>query len=182
VANRIALLRGINLGPNRRVAMADLRRLLADAGHEDVRTHLQSGNVLLTSDAPPEKLQRDLRKQIDEALGIDVEVVVRSRAELADAIERNPFAREAADQPKRLQVSFCDAEPDPAIAAKLEEAAAGGERVAVSGREIYAWHPDGIQRSVLAKQLADRRLGVTTTARNWNTVTKLLEMADEDAS
>jgi uncharacterized protein (DUF1697 family) len=181
VANRIALLRGINLGPNRRVAMADLRRLLTDAGHEDVRTHLQSGNVLLTSDTPPQQLERELREQIDEALGLDVEVVVRSRDELADAIERNPFAKQAAGEPKRLQVSFCSAEPDAAIAGKLEEAAAGGERVAVSGREIYAWHPDGIQRSVLAKQLADRRLGVTTTARNWNTVTKLLELADETA-
>jgi uncharacterized protein (DUF1697 family) len=178
VANRIALLRGINLGPNRRVAMADLRRLLADAGHEGVRTHLQSGNVLLTSDVPPGKLERRLREEIDAALGIDVEVVVRSRDELADAIERNPFAEDAAEQPKRLQVSFCSAEPDAAIAQKLEEAAAGGERVAISGREIYAWHPDGIQRSVLAKLLADRRLGVTTTARNWNTVTKLLELAD----
>ena len=178
MANRIALLRGINLGPNRRVAMADLRRLLADAGHEDVSTHLQSGNVLLTSDTPPEELERRLREEIDAALGIDVDVVVRSRDELADAIERNPFAREATDEPKRLQVSFCSAEPDPAIAEKLEEAAAGRERVAISGREIYAWHPDGIQRSVLAKQLADRRLGVTTTARNWNTVTKLLELAD----
>ena len=180
MANRIALLRGLNLGPNRRVAMADLRRLLADAGHEDVRTHLQSGNVLLRSDTPPQELERRLREQIDAALGIDVEVVVRSRDELADAIERNPFAREAAEQPKRLQVSFCSAEPDAAIAERLEEAAAGGERVAVRGREIYAWHPNGLQRSALTKALTDKRLGVTATARNWNTVTKLLELADDD--
>jgi uncharacterized protein (DUF1697 family) len=179
VANRIALLRGINLGPNRRVAMADLRRLLEEAGHDDVRTHLQSGNVLLTSDTPPEKLERELREQIDAALGIDVEVVVRSRDELADAIERNPFAREAAEQPKRLQVSFCSAEPGEDVLSKLEEAAAGGERVAIRGREIYAWHPEGIQRSRLAQLLGDRRLGFTATARNWNTVTKLLELADE---
>jgi uncharacterized protein (DUF1697 family) len=176
--NRIALLRGINLGPNRRVAMADLRRLLSDAGHEDVSTHLQSGNVLLTSDAPPAELEQQIREQIAAALGIDVDVVVRTRDQLADAIARNPLAAVAKSEPKRLQVSFCSSAPAAKVAGRLEEAAAGGERVAVSGREIYAWHPDGIQRSQLAKLLADRRLGVTTTARNWNTVTKLLELAD----
>jgi uncharacterized protein (DUF1697 family) len=178
MANRIALLRGINLGPNRRVAMADLRALLADAGHAGVRTHLQSGNVLLDSDAPPERLERELRKQIAAALDIDVEVVVRTRDELADVIARNPLAR-VADNPKRLQVSFLDAEPDAALARELAETAAGGERVEVSGREIYAWHPDGIQNSALARLLAGSKLGVTATSRNWNTVTKLLELAGD---
>jgi uncharacterized protein (DUF1697 family) len=178
VANRIALLRGINLGPNRRVPMAELRALLADAGHEDVRTHLQSGNVLLTSRTAPAKLERELREQIDAALGVDVEVVVRTRDELAGAIQGNPLA-DVADDPKRLQVSFCSAEPGEDVLARLEEAGKGGERVAVRGREIYAWHPDGIQRSKLAQLLGDRRLGFTATARNWNTVTKLLELADE---
>jgi uncharacterized protein (DUF1697 family) len=177
MANRIVLLRGINLGSSRRVAMADLRALLTDAGHADVRTHLQSGNVLLTSDAAPEQLEREIGAQIADALGIDVEVVVRTRDELADAIARNPLAG-VADDPKRLQVTFLSAAPRAAAVRELDDAAAGQERVEVSGREVYAWHPDGVRRSELAKRLGSGRLGGTATARNWNTVTKLLELAD----
>jgi uncharacterized protein (DUF1697 family) len=174
----IALLRGINLGPSRRVAMGELRELLSSHGHGDVRTHLQSGNVVLTSDLKPEELGRVLERQIAEGLGIDVEVVVRTREQLAEVVKRNPLA-DVADNPKRLQVSFLSGKIDRAAAKRLEDAAAPPERCVVRGREIYAWHPDGIHTSELAKQLGDRRLGVTATARNWNTVTKLLELADE---
>jgi uncharacterized protein (DUF1697 family) len=172
---QIALLRGVNLGPNRRVAMAALRELLSGHGHEDVRTLLQSGNVVLSSTLKPPRLERLLAEQIAEGFGFDVPVVVRTRDELAEVIERNPLA-EVADDPKRLQVTFLSAEPDPAAIAGLEDVALGGERFVVSGREIYAWHPDGLARSELAKQLAGRK--VAGTARNWNTVTKLLALAD----
>jgi uncharacterized protein (DUF1697 family) len=174
----IALLRGVNLGPSRRVAMGELRELLAAHGHADVRTHLQSGNVLLTSDLAPDELARELERQIGEGLGLDVEVVVRTREQLADVVARNPLA-EVVDDPRRLQVSFLSAELDPRTAQEVAATAVGPERCVVSGREIYAWHPNGIRDSALARQLADRRLGVTATARNWNTVTKLLELAGD---
>ena len=108
----------------------------------------------------------------------NVAVVVRSRAELADVVARDPFAGIAGD-PRRYQVTFLSAVLDPARAAELAAVALAPERVIVSGREIYAWHPSGVGPSALAKLLSDRRLGVTATARNWNTVTKLLELADE---
>jgi uncharacterized protein (DUF1697 family) len=174
----VALLRGINLGPSRRVSMPELRALLERLGYGDVRTLLQSGNVVLTSDAPATKLERDLARQIAAELGIETDVVVRTRDELADVVERNPLAG-VADDPRRYQVSFLSGEPDAAVVRELEQADVAPERFVVSGREIYAWHPDGIQRSQLAKLLSDRRLGVTATARNWNTVTKLLALADE---
>lgn len=177
MARQILLLRGINLGARRRVSMADLRALLTEAGHADVRTHLQSGNVLLTSDEPPERLGELVECQIQAALGLEVPVVVRTRDEVADVVAANPLAG-VADDPKLLQVSFLSAAPAPGVAEELEAADVAPERVAVWGREIYAWHPNGIQGSPLARILSDRRLGVTATARNWATVTKLLELAD----
>ncbi|MDQ3678504.1 MAG: DUF1697 domain-containing protein [Actinomycetota bacterium] len=174
---RIALLRGINLGSRRRVAMSELRDLLTSLGYEDVRTYLHSGNVVLTSDLPDERLERELEQQIEAKLGVDPRVVVRTRDELADVVARDPFGEVAADT-KRYQVTFLSAEPSPERVRELADLDVAPERFVVSGREIYAWHPDGIQRSKLAAALTDRRLGVTATARNWNTVTKLLALAD----
>jgi uncharacterized protein (DUF1697 family) len=178
MARQIALLRGINLGSRRRVAMAELRDLLNGLGYGDVRTLLQSGNVVLTSTAAPARLERELEAQIAAGLGVDVQVIVRTRDELADVIEHNPLAG-VADDPKRYQVSFLSAEPDREIVRELVAADVAPEQVAVRGREIYAWHPEGIQRSPLAKLISDPRLGVTATARNWNTVTKVLALADD---
>jgi uncharacterized protein (DUF1697 family) len=175
---QIALLRGINLGSHKRVGMGPLRELLAGLGYGDVRTYLQSGNVVLTSQASPERLQRELEQQIADELGLETRVLVRTRDELADVIERDPLAG-VADNPKRYQVSFLSAEPDAEVVRALGGVDVAPERFVVSGREIYTWHPDGIQRSQLNKVLSDRRLGVTATARNWNTVTRLLALADE---
>jgi uncharacterized protein (DUF1697 family) len=175
---QIALLPAVNLGSHKRVAMGQLRELLAGLGYGDVRTYLQSGNVVLTSPASPERLERELEQQIAGELGLETRVLVRTRDELADVIERDPLAG-VADDPKRYQVSFLSAEPDAEVVRELGGVDVAPERFVVSGREIYTWHPDGIQRSKLNKVLSDRRLGVIATARNWNTVTKLLALADE---
>ena len=173
---QIALLRGINLGARNRVSMPELRELLSGLGHEDVKTLLQSGNVVLTSDETGEALEQALEAAITEELGVESRVVVRTVRELAGVVERDPFG-EVADDPKRYQVSFLSAKPKAAVVKALEAADVAPEQAVVSGREIYAWHPEGIQRSPLAKLLTDEKLGVTATARNWNTVTKLLELA-----
>lgn len=178
MTTKIALLRGINLGSSRRVAMADLRDLLTKLGYGDVRTYLQSGNLVLTSDSPSDRLARELEEQIATNLGVDTKVIVRTRDELADVIERDPLA-DVVEDPKRYQVSFLSAEPDERPLRELAALDVTPEQFVVSGREIYAWHPDGIQRSQLAAALSDKRLGVTVTARNWNTVTKLLALASD---
>ncbi|MEO8688962.1 MAG: DUF1697 domain-containing protein [Solirubrobacteraceae bacterium] len=175
---QIALLRGINLGARNRVSMPDLRELLTGLGHEDVKTLLQSGNVVLTSDETGEQLEQALEAAIARELGVESRVIVRSARELAAVVKRNPLA-DVADDPKRHQVSFLSAKPEAAVVRALEAADVAPEQVVVHGREIYAWHPGGIQRSPLVKLLTDRELGVTATARNWNTVTKLLELARE---
>ena len=174
---QIALLRGINLGSRNRVSMPELRELLTGHGHGDVRTLLQSGNVVLTSRLSPRRLERELQKQIAAGLGVDTPVVVRTRDELAEAIERDPFGAEA-DNPKLYQVTFLTERPSAALARELAELDVAPERIELIGRELYTWHPDGIQRSKVDRLRTGDRLP-TGTARNWNTVTKLLELADE---
>jgi uncharacterized protein (DUF1697 family) len=181
---QIVLLRGINLGAHRRVAMPALRELLTEAGLGDVRTYLQSGNAVLDSNTSPAQVARLCERRIANRFGFDVEVIVRTRNELAAVVERNPLG-EVATNPKRYQVSFLSAELDPETVAELGSAAAASERFVAVGRELYAWHPDGVARSKLWNKLASKGLEtgagvkVTATARNWATVTKLLEMADE---
>jgi uncharacterized protein (DUF1697 family) len=178
MSQRILLLRGINLGPNRRVAMPKLREVLSEAGMKDVRTYVQSGNVVVSSGKSPDGLARDTERAIAEEFGFDVDVVVRTRDELAAVVELNPLGH-VATNPKRYQVSFLSAEPNPEIVQQMAALAAESERFVAIGRELYAWHPEGVARSKLWAGLAGTKLGVTATARNWTTVTTLLEMADQ---
>jgi uncharacterized protein (DUF1697 family) len=172
----ILLLRGINLGPRRRVAMPELRSALADAGFEDVRTYVQSGNVVLMSSRSPARVGTEVERLIAERFGFEVDVIVRSADELAEVVARNPLGDVAVD-PKRYQVSFLDAELDSSVLSRLEAAAADSERLVAIGRELYAWHPAGVARSKLWAALAGKGLGVRATARNWTTVCALHEMA-----
>ena len=177
-SSQILLLRGINIGPNKRIAMPELRTLLTDAGFEDVQTYVQSGNVVLSSSLSANRLGARCEKLIAERFGFDVDVIVRTADDLAEVVRLNPLA-DVAENPKRYQVSFCDGEPDGAAVERAAAAAAPGERLVAVGRELYAWHPDGVGRSKMSTKLAGSGLGVRATARNWTTVTTLLEMAGE---
>ena len=172
MARQIVLLRGINLGSKRRVAMPKLRQVLEDAGYDDVQTYVQSGNVVLSTGKSSKQTARAVEKLIDEQFGIDVPVVVRTKGELAAVVRANPLESVAKD-PKRYQVTFFEAKPDSKLSRKLDELALEEEKLAHTGREIYAWHPAGIARSKVWNELA--RSG--GTSRNWTTVTKLLELA-----
>jgi uncharacterized protein (DUF1697 family) len=176
VARLVVLLRGINIGSRNRIAMPALREALEDDGFDDVVTYLQSGNVVLSATGAAADAAKRSERVIEKSFGLDIDVVVRTRAQLAKVVELDPLGDVAKD-PKRYQVSFLSAKPSAATMRKLEEIAAPSERVVLAGREIYAWHPDGIGRSRLWTLLAGRGLGVTATARNWTTVTKLLELA-----
>lgn len=156
--------------------MPELRALLTDAGFEEVRTYVQSGNVVLVSDVAADELAVRCEALIAERFGFEVDVIARTVKELAEVVRRNPLA-DVADNPKRYQVSFLDAEPDPEAVRQLAAAATDSERLVSIGRELYAWHPEGIGRSKMWNQLAGTGLGVRATSRNWTTVTTLLEMA-----
>jgi uncharacterized protein (DUF1697 family) len=176
--NHILLLRGINLGARNRIAMADLRGVLEDAGFEDVRTYLQSGNVVVSSTAKSDDVARKTKRLIATHFDLDIAVVVRSRAQLAKIVERNPLQK-VAKNPKRYQVSFLASKPGRDVIERVEAAAEPPEQVVAIGREIYAWHPETIARSRLWTLLAGQKLGVIATARNWTTVTSLLALADD---
>lgn len=174
----IALLRGINLGPRNRIAMAELRDALGHAGYEGVRTYVQSGNVVLESDEAPTALEQSIEGLIADRFELKIPVVARTRDELAEVIERNPLKGVATD-PKRYQVSFLAEPLDAERLEQLNAVATESERLVADGRELYAWHPDGVARSKLWAKLAGTGLGVKATARNWTTVETLLAMADE---
>jgi uncharacterized protein (DUF1697 family) len=178
MAVHVALLRGINLGSSRRVAMADLRALLTEAGYDDVRTHLQSGNVVLSAGAKPEALAEALETLLAERFGMEIPVVVRSRAQLESVVQHDPLG-DVADDPKKYVVTFLSGEPDASFVRTIADGDHDPERFAAHGHDLYTWHPNGIQKSKLARLVGDKRLGVTATARNWTTVTRLLEMASE---
>jgi uncharacterized protein (DUF1697 family) len=158
--------------------MADLRELLDGHGYQDVRTHLQSGNVLLTADVSADRLRTRLERELAAGLGFDVEVIVRTRAELARVVARDPLAGVAED-PSRYLVTFLAAKPAAKLVRDVRALEVEPERVVVSGREVYSWHPQGIQDSPLAKLLSKTGVSAAGTNRNWRTVTKLLELADE---
>jgi uncharacterized protein (DUF1697 family) len=170
LARQIVLLRGINLGSRRRVAMRELRDVLEDAGFGDVETYVQSGNVVLTSGRAPKQTARAVERLIQKHFRLDVPAVVRTKGELAKVVKDSPFE---ADNPKLYQVTFFETAPGTSLIRKLEELATDRERLAHSGREIYALHPAGIARSKMWNEIA-RAPG---TSRNWTTVTKLLELA-----
>jgi uncharacterized protein (DUF1697 family) len=178
VARLIVLLRGVNIASRNRISMPDLRKALEEEGFDDVSTYVQSGNVVLTSRASAKQLGTDVERVLADWFDLDVKVVVRTRAELAAVVKRNPFGK-VATNPKLYQVTFLEKAPTAELARKLEAVAAGKEQVAHIGRELYAWHPDGVARSKLAALMAGKGLGVTATARNWRTVTKLLELAEQ---
>jgi uncharacterized protein (DUF1697 family) len=177
VGRFVVLLRGVNLAGRNRVSMPALREALGDADFTDIATYVQSGNVVLTSRKAAERVGRDVERLLAERFDLEIRVVVRTRAELAAVVHRDPFAKIATDT-KRYQVTFLESPLRADVVRKLEGVATDRERVKHVGREVYAWHPDGVGRSKLAVLLAGNGLGVTATARNWRTVTKMLELAD----
>jgi uncharacterized protein (DUF1697 family) len=170
----VALLRGINVGRARQVDMGRLRDVLSARGHGDVRTHVRSGNVILDSGLAEAELAADLTAAITAEFGFDVPVVVRSGREFAGVVAGNPFEGIATDAARYL-VTFMAEPPDAEKLAALPPADSG--EYVVSGRELYLWLPDGIQGTPLASWKWDRLLGRRGTARNWNTVTTLAQLA-----
>ncbi len=165
----IALLKGINVGDNRRLAMADLKAALTDAGFDDVRTILASGNVVL--DVPqtdPAALEAQLSSETSSRLGVFTDYMVRDADQWRAMIEANPFPDAAEREPGHLLVVVTKTEVDETKAKAYLESYGGPERVVIIGREVFIHYPDGQGTS----RLSIPRLG-NGTARNWNTVTRL---------
>lgn len=173
----VALLRGINVGGHTKLAMADLRRLLEDLGHDEVRTYIQSGNVVFTSDrTDPDALGAQLRERLQAELGVSPTVLIRTREQLAAIAAENPYTEQAAADPTKVHVGFLSSEPDDPSVFAFDADVYAPEELMLGEGVVYLHLPHGMGRSRLAADLGKRRSGVEVTVRNWRTVVKLLEM------
>ncbi len=171
----IALLRGINVGGSHLLPMKELVTILGRLGCEDVKTYIQSGNVVLrhASDAAP--LAVEIRDAIEAAKGFAPQVFLITAADLVDAAAANPFP-DAEDDPSKLHLAFLASDPQQPDLPAIDALRTRGERCELVGRVFYLHAPEGIGRSKLAAK-AERLFGVPTTGRNWRTVQRLLALA-----
>lgn len=174
----IALLRGINMGGHKKVAMSDLRGLVEEIGLSDVQTLLQSGNLLFSGPSKPTAtLEAQLEAALLKRLGLKTALLIRSAAEWKKLILANPFADEAKRDPSHLALMLLKNKPSTAAVAALKKAIVGREYFEADGRTLYAYFPDGFGNSKFTTALIDRTLSTTATARNWNTVVKIAKAA-----
>ena len=174
----IALLRAVNLGARNKVPMPRLREVLAAEGFGDVRTYLQSGNIVAESrQRSAAAVEKRIGAVIEREFGLTVPVVARTPAELAAVIEANPFPEAAQRRPKLLHVVFLAGDPDRDGVAALHADERIRDRCRVEGRHLYVDYADGVHGSRLTLDYIARRLGVDGTARNWRTVLALADLA-----
>jgi uncharacterized protein (DUF1697 family) len=168
------LLRGINVGGNKIVPMADLRAMTAKLGLEDPKTLLQSGNLVFGAKSQPmAKLEQLLEAATKKHIGVECSYLLRSADEWEEIVGGNPFKAQAKSDPARLAVTFCREAPTTEALQLLKAEIRGDEAVKAVGRELFVWYPDGMGTSKLAIALSKNRLGTICTARNWNTVMKV---------
>ena len=171
------MLRGVNVGARNRMRMADLEAVFTGLGHTGVVSYIQSGNVVFKSRSKrPAALARDIEERISRDLGLAVRVLLRTHAELVDVVAANPFVAAGAEA-TRLHVTFLTEEPDAARARAVAAFDAGADELRIAGREVYLHCPAGYGNTKLDNGFFERRLGAIATTRNWNTVTKLVELS-----
>ena len=171
----VALFRGINVGGKNALAMKDLRDILQRLGCEDVRTFIQSGNAVFRRPETTPRLEERIREAIFSSHGFEPAVLLTTAEHLERAVRANPFP-EAESDPSKLHLFFLADVPTEPFSDAIEDIRADSERFAVIGAVAYLHAPDGIARSKLAARV-ERMLGVAATARNWRSVTRILEMA-----
>lgn len=176
----ISMLRGVNLGPHNRIKMDALRALYASLKLEDPRTYVQSGNVIFrTKEKNSALLAKKIQAAIQKKFGCSPEVILRTTDELRKAIAASPFADRPNLEPGKILVSFLDAEPPREATGAFDKFKHYPEEVHLKGRELYIYFPNGAGRSKLPWSSIEKLLRVTGTARNWNSVTNMLKMAEE---
>jgi uncharacterized protein (DUF1697 family) len=175
----LALLRGVNVG-GVKVPMGELKSLLAGVGLGEVRTHLQSGNVIVTAPfGNAGAVAEVIEKAISDGLGLSIRVMIRNRDQMAKIVASNPFLGPETN-PTMVHAVFLDTTPAADRIASLDPDRSPEDHFAVTGEEIFVeYGPAGSGRSKLDLKYFEKTLGVTGTARNWNTVTRLLEMLEE---
>lgn len=177
MAAYVSLFRGINVGGNHVVQMDALKELHQSLGFTDVRTHIQSGNVVFKSDETDStRISMQIEESFARKFGFHSEVMVRSDGELREISEKNPFRHQQDKETKWIVVMFLKDRPDATAQDDLLKSYAGPEEIRFIGKEAHIYYPEGIGRSKLSGAYIEKKLKVLGTARNWNTITKLMEV------
>jgi uncharacterized protein (DUF1697 family) len=175
----VCMLRGVNLGGNKKIKMEALRALCTSLGCEDVKTFINSGNVVFrTKERNLNRLAKVVEDAVESEAGFHAGVVLRTAAEMRETAANNPFARRKEIEPGKLLVNFLADAPSAETVKKLEALDTAPDELYVRGREMYIYFPNGQGQSKLKWAPIDKLLNMTFTGRNWNTTTKLLEMAE----
>jgi uncharacterized protein (DUF1697 family) len=175
----ISLLRAVNVGGHNKIKMDDLRRLCASLHLKDVQTYVQSGNVVFRTEARDlAELSTRIENRIQKDFGFRPSVMLRTSEDLRSVIARNPFAGRPDMEPGKLLVMFLANDPAAGAREKITAIKADPEELRLDGLELYIYFPNGMGRSKLSMGPVERILKTAWTGRNWNTVTKLLEIAE----
>ncbi|MRS03119.1 DUF1697 domain-containing protein [bacterium] len=182
MSTRIALLRSVNVLGKNMIKMPELARAFEEAGFRDVKTYIQSGNIIFgTSEESAEALSSKIRALIDKKFGLTIETVVITPRELADIVAQNPFAKKTGIDLTRQHVTFLDRDIDPAKAEKLLSYHYPPDEIITGNRVVYVYCPDGYGRTKYHNNFIEKKLSANATSRNWNTCLRLLEMCREQA-
>jgi uncharacterized protein (DUF1697 family) len=173
----VALFRGINVGGNKLLPMADLAEIFHGAGASDVVTFIQSGNVVFRAAAPKAAgIATQVIAEVQKRFGFHAPILLRTHAELARIVSENPFLARSAD-PKKNYLAFLQDVPSAAAAAALDPNRSPPDAFELRGKDLYLHFPNGVGKTKLTNDYLDRTLKTVSTVRNWNTVTKLFELS-----
>jgi uncharacterized protein (DUF1697 family) len=173
----ISLLRGINVGGNKKIKMADLRDLYTALGFKTVKTLLQSGNAVFETDITElPQIKQTIEDGIQATFGFDVQIILRTPTELKTIVANAPFTDEQLNDPAKISIVYMDVIPEDEAVDDLRDSNTGNEEIYAKGHELYIFYANGKGKSKLNNTRIERKLKVTATARNWNTTNKILKL------
>jgi len=177
----ISILRGINVSGQKKILMADLKKLYESLKFSEVKTYIQSGNVVFKSDSKISDIQlaRKIEKAISTKYKFEVPVIIRTKEELEKILSQNSFTKEKSIDLKKLHVTFLSETPDREKMEQIKEVDFSPDQFIIKGKEIYLHIPNSYGETKLSNKFFENKLKVSATTRNWNTVNKLLELASQ---
>jgi uncharacterized protein (DUF1697 family) len=179
MAVMISMLRGVNVGGHNKIKMEALRALYESLKLRDAQTYVQSGNVIFrTDEREMARLGKRIEDGIERKFGFRPSVILRTAAEMREVVAKNPFGKRRGIEPGKLVVSFLASDPGEEGREKVRQMKCDPEEMWIEGRELYIYFPNGMGRSKLPWATMDKILKTPTTGRNWNSVTKMMEMAE----
>jgi uncharacterized protein (DUF1697 family) len=176
----IAMLRGVNLGPHRRIKMADLCAVCESLRFRDIQTYVQSGNVIFRTDERDLSIvTKRMEKAIEKRFGFQSDTILRTATEMRAVVAKNPFAKRRGIDPKRLLVTFLAADPGEEARDLVRKMKTDPEELRIDGRELFIYYPNGMARPKISWPALEKILRTSGTGRNWNSVTNMLQIAEK---